>query len=55
MVWGGVKTAMRYIIYKCNKDTERDILICEFYGNPKDWFDNNSNKWLEGKWLAKKK
>ncbi len=30
-------------------------MICNFYGNPKDWFNNNTNKYMEGKWLAKKK
>ena len=28
--------------------------MCNFYGNEKDWFhNNNTNKYLEGKWLAK--
>ena len=30
-------------------------MICSFLGNP-DWFrPGNTNRWLEGKWLQKKK
>ena len=33
----------------------RKMVDCSFFGNP-DWFrPENNNKWLEGKWLAKKK
>lgn len=27
----------------------------DFYGNPNDWFDRDPNRYMEGKWLAKKK
>ncbi len=34
---------------------EENMSDCSFFGNP-DWFrPGNTNKWLEGKWLAKKK
>ena len=30
-------------------------MLNEFYGNPGDWFRQDQNRYMEGKWLAKKK
>ena len=30
-------------------------MICSFLGNPDWWKKGSSNRWLEGKWLTKRK
>ena len=30
-------------------------MVCSFLGNPDWWNKGTSNKWLEGKWLTKRK
>lgn len=29
--------------------------MCTFQGNPDWWKNDRNNKWLEGKWLTKRK
>ncbi len=30
-------------------------MVCSFLGNPDWWKKDRNNKWLEGKWLTKRK